>query len=161
VPTLTPCLSFDRRALEAAEFYASVFPDSRVESVAMTPSDTPFTREGDVLSVSFTVLGHAFTAINGGAQFPFSEAVSFQVHCAEQAEVDRYWEALIEGGGEPGRCGWLKDRFGLSWQIIPSAMAGYLGGPDAAGCARAMEAMLSMSKLDVDALRRAYEGQPD
>ena len=158
MPTLTPCLFFDRTALTAAEFYVGVLPESRIDSVATTPSDTPFQKKGDVLSVQFTVLGQPFVAINGGAQFPFTEAVSFQVHCADQAEVDHYWDALLAGGGEPSRCGWLEDRFGLSWQVIPSAMGEYLGGPDAAGAGRAMVAMLQMTKLDVDALRRAYEG---
>jgi predicted 3-demethylubiquinone-9 3-methyltransferase (glyoxalase superfamily) len=157
MPTLTPCLFFDRRAVEAAEFYASLFPESRVSSVARTAVDTPFMKEGDVLSVSFTVLGHEFVAINGGAEFPFTEAVSFQVHCEDQAEVDHFWDALASGGGRPGRCGWLKDRFGLSWQGIPRQLTDYLEGPDPAGCARAMQAMLAMSKLDIAAIRRAYE----
>lgn len=161
MPTLTPCLFFDHRAEEAAAFYASVLPDSRVVSVATTPTDTPFTRKGDVLSVSFTILGQPFTAINGGPEFPFTEAVSFQIHCADQAEVDRCWEALVEGGGQHSQCGWLKDRFGLSWQVIPRAMVDYLEGPDPAGCARAMEAMIRMSKLDIETLRRAYEGSSD
>ena len=158
MPTLTPCLFFDRAAVEAAEFYASVLPGSHVDTVARTFTDTPFQKAGDVLSVSFTVLGQPFVAINGGAEFPFSEAVSFQVHCADQAEVDHYWEALVAGGGEHSRCGWLKDRFGLSWQVIPQRMSDYLDGPDPAGCARAMQAMLTMSKLDIDGLRRAYAG---
>ena len=158
MPTLTPCLFFNRSAVEAAEFYASALPDSRVLSVARTEVDTPFMKAGDVLSVSFTIMGQPFTAINGGAEFPFTEAVSFQIHCADQLEVDRYWEKLVEGGGEHGQCGWLKDRFGLSWQVIPRQLADFLGGPDPAGCGRAMEAMLKMSKLEVDALRRAYEG---
>ena len=158
MPTLIPCLFFDRRAEEAAAFYASVFPASEVLSVARTQVETPFMRAGDVMSVSFAILGQPFTAINGGAEFPFTEAVSFQVYCADQAEVDRYWEALVAGGGEHSQCGWLKDRFGLSWQVIPRQMTDYLGGPDPAGCARAMEAMLQMSKLDIDQLRRAYDG---
>jgi predicted 3-demethylubiquinone-9 3-methyltransferase (glyoxalase superfamily) len=157
MPTLTPCLFFDRRAVEAAEFYASVFPDSSVDSVARAAADTPFMKAGEVLSVSLTILGHAFVAINGGAEFPFTEAVSFQVHCEDQDEVDRYWEALLAGGGQPSQCGWLKDRFGLSWQVIPRQLPDYLGGPDPAGCARAMQAMLTMSKLDLEAIRRAYE----
>ena len=158
MPTLTTCLFFNRNAVEAAEFYASVLPDSRVDSVATSQADSPYMQAGDVMSVAFTVLGRPFVGINGGPQFPFTEAVSFQVHCADQAEVDHYWDALLAGGGEPSMCGWLKDRFGLSWQVIPSAMGDYLGGADAAGAARATLAMLQMSKLDVDALRRAYEG---
>lgn len=158
MPTLTPCLFFNRTVVEAAEFYTSVFPDSRIASVSRTEADTPFMSAGDVLSVSFSILGHQFVAINGGAEFPFTEAVSFQVHCDDQDEVDHYWDALLAGGGQPSECGWLKDRFGLSWQVIPRQMASFLEGPDPAGCARAMQAMLQMSKLDVEAIRRAYEG---
>ena len=158
MPSLTPCLFFNRSASEAVELYTSVLPDSRIDSVAMSPSDTPFTKLGDVLSISFTLLGKPFVAINGGVEFPFTEAVSFQVHCDTQSEVDHYWDALLAGGGVESRCGWLKDRFGLSWQVIPARMPDYIGGPDPEGAARAMEAMLAMSKLDLDALRRAYEG---
>ena len=158
MPKITPSLWFDGRAEEAATFYASIFPDSRIDAISRSPSDNPSTKAGDVLLVAFTVAGQPFVGINGGPQFPFTEAVSFQIDCADQAEVDRYWEALMEGGGEPGRCGWLKDRFGLSWQVVPREMGAYLGGPDAAGAARAMEAMLRMEKLDVAKLREAYEG---
>lgn len=159
MPKITPSLWFDGRAEEAAAFYASIFPDSRIDAVSRSPSDNPSTKAGDVLLVTFTVAGQSFVAINGGPQFPFTEAVSFQIDCADQAEVDRYWDALVEGGGEPGRCGWLKDRFGLSWQVVPREMGAYLGGPDAAGAARAMETMLRMEKLDVAKLREAYEGR--
>jgi predicted 3-demethylubiquinone-9 3-methyltransferase (glyoxalase superfamily) len=160
MPKITPSLWFDGRAEEAATFYASIFPDSRIDAISRSPSDNPSTKAGDVLLVAFTVAGQPFVGINGGPQFPFTEAVSFQIDCADQAEVDRYWEALMEGGGEPGRCGWLKDRFGLSWQVVPREMGAYLGGPDAAGAARAMEAMLRMEKLDVAKLREAYKGRP-
>jgi predicted 3-demethylubiquinone-9 3-methyltransferase (glyoxalase superfamily) len=159
MPKITPSLWFDGRAEEAATFYASIFPDSRIDAISRSPSDNPSTKAGDVLLVAFTVAGQPFVGINGGPQFPFTEAVSFQIDCADQAEVDRYWEALMEGGGEPGRCGWLKDRFGLSWQVVPREMGAYLGGPDAAGAARAMEAMLRMERLDVAKLREAYEGR--
>lgn len=155
---ITPCLWFDGRAEEAAQFYVSLFPDSRIDSVTRSPADNPSTSEGDVLLVQFTLDGRPFTALNGGPQFPFTEAVSLQVDCADQAEVDRYWEALVEGGGEYSMCGWLKDRFGLSWQVIPREMSAYLGGPDPDGARRAMEALLEMRKLDVEAMRRAYEG---
>lgn len=158
MPTLNACLFYNRTALEAAEFYASIFPDSRVDSVSHAAVDTPFMKAGDVMSVDFTVLGQRFVAISGGAEFPFTEAISFQVRCADQAEVDRYWDALLAGGGSPSQCGWLHDRFGMSWQVIPEPMAGYIDGPDPEGSARATEAMLGMSKLDLDALRRAYEG---
>ena len=114
-----------------------------------------------VLTVEFTLAGSRFVGLNGGPQFPFTEAVSFEIDCADQAEVDRYWDALVEGGGEHGQCGWLKDRFGVSWQVVPRQMGDYVGGPDPTGSARAMQAMLRMGKLDVEALRRAYEGMPD
>ena len=159
MPKITPSLWFDGRAEEAATFYASIFPDSRIDAISRSPSDNPSTKAGDVLLVAFTVAGQPFVGINGGPQFPFTEAVSFQIDCADQAEVDRYWEALMEGGGEPGQCGWLKDRFGLSWQVVPREMGAYLGGSDAAGAGRAMEAMLRMEKLDVAKLREAYEGR--
>jgi predicted 3-demethylubiquinone-9 3-methyltransferase (glyoxalase superfamily) len=157
---ITPNLWFDGRVEEAAAFYASIFPDSRIEDITRSPAENPSTKTGEVLLVAFTLSGQRFVAINGGPQFPFSEAISFQVDCADQAEVDHYWEALAEGGGEHGKCGWLKDRFGLSWQVVPREMGAYLGGPDPAGAARAMEAMLRMQKLDLTRLRAAYEGRP-
>ena len=159
MPKITPNLWFDGRAEEAALFYTSLFPDSRIENVSRSPADNPSTKAGEVLLVTFTLFGQRFVGINGGPQFPFSEAVSFQIDCDDQAEVDRYWEALVEGGGEHGQCGWLKDRFGLSWQVVPREMGAYLGGADQAGAARAMEAMLRMQKLDVSKLREAYEGR--
>jgi predicted 3-demethylubiquinone-9 3-methyltransferase (glyoxalase superfamily) len=159
MPKITPNLWFDGRAEEAATFYSSIFPDSRIDAISRSPSDNPSSKAGEVLLVSFTLAGERFVGINGGPQFPFTEAVSFQIDCADQAEVDRYWEALMERGGEPGQCGWLKDRFGLSWQVVPREMGAYLGGPDAAGAARAMEAMLQMEKLDIAKLREAYEGR--
>lgn len=157
--TLTPNLWFDMNALEAAEFYASVFPDGRVDFVQRSPADNPSTRAGDVLLVGFSVLGQQFVAINGGPQFPFNESVSFQIGCESQGEADRYWDALIEGGGSHGRCGWLKDRFGVSWQVTPPGMVELLGGPDREGAARAMDAMLQMSRIDVELMRSAYEGR--
>lgn len=158
MPRITPCLWFDGRAEEAAEFYASVFPDCRIVDVMRSPSDNPSTKAGEVLLVTFTIAGQPFTALNGGPQFPFTEAVSFEVDCADQAEVDRYWDALVEGGGEHGPCGWLKDRFGVSWQVIPRQLGDFLAGPDAEGSRRAMDAMLAMGKLDIEAIQRAYEG---
>lgn len=155
---ITPCLWFDGRAEEAAQFYVSLFPNSRIDSVSRAPGDNPSTAEGAVLLVQFTLDGRPFTGLNGGPRFPFTEAVSLQVDCEDQAEVDRYWEALVEGGGEHTMCGWLKDRFGLSWQIIPREIEAYLSGSDADGARRAMEALLEMTKLDVEAMRRAYEG---
>jgi len=158
VPAITPCLWFDGRAEEAAEFYSSVFPDARITGVMRSPADNPSTRAGEVLLVTFAIGDRGFTALNGGPQFPFTQAVSFEIDCADQAEVDHYWEALVAGGGEHSQCGWLKDRFGVSWQVVPRQMGEYLGGPDAAGRGRAMEAMLEMARLDIEELRRAYEG---
>jgi len=155
---IVPNLWFDGRAEEAAQFYVSLFPDSRIDGVSRAPADNPSTAEGAVLLVHFTLDGRSFTALNGGPRFPFTEAVSLQVDCADQAEVDRYWEALVEGGGEHSMCGWLKDRFGLSWQVIPREMGAYLGGSDPEGARRAMVALLQMTRLDVEAMRRAYEG---
>jgi predicted 3-demethylubiquinone-9 3-methyltransferase (glyoxalase superfamily) len=160
VSRITPCLWFDGRAEEAAQFYTSIFPESAIAAVSRAPADNPSTHAGDVLLVSFTLSGQPFTALNGGPQFPFTEAVSFAIDCVDQAEVDRYWDALVEGGGEHGQCGWLKDRFGVSWQVVPRQMGEYLGGPDPEGCRRAGEAMLQMQKIDVEGLRRAYEGRP-
>jgi predicted 3-demethylubiquinone-9 3-methyltransferase (glyoxalase superfamily) len=158
VNDITPCLWFDMRAEEAARFYVSLFPDSRIDDVSRAPADNPSTAAGAVLLVTFTLRGRPFLALNGGPQFPFTEAVSFQVDCEDQAEVDRYWDALVEGGGEHGMCGWCKDRFGLWWQVVPREMGAILGGPDPAGAERAMQAMLQMRKLDVAKLRAAYEG---
>ena len=160
MPTLTPNLWFDGNAEDAANFYASVFPDSRVTNVNRAAADAPGLKKGDVITVDWTILGQPFTGINGGPDFKFNEAISFAIDCADQAEVDRYWDALTAGGGEPGPCGWLKDRFGLSWQIVPHRLQELIGGPDPAGAERAMKAMLEMSKLDVAALEAAYEGTP-
>ena len=155
---ISSCLWFNGTAEEAARFYTSLFPDSRIDKVHRAAADNPSTPEGAVLTVDFTVAGQPFIGLNGGPEFPFSEAVSFSIDCADQAEVDRYWEALIEGGGEHSVCGWLKDRFGLSWQVVPRQLEEYLDGPDRPGAERAMKAMLEMTKLDVEKLREAYEG---
>ena len=157
---IAPCLWFDGTAEEAARLYTSLFPNSRIDSVNASPADTPSGPKGSVLTVDFTLDGERFIALNGGPDFTFNEAVSFSIDCADQAEVDRYWNSLILGGGEAGVCGWLKDKFGVSWQVVPRQMAEYLTGPDAAGAQRAMEAMLQMKKLDVEKLREAYEGVP-
>ena len=159
-PTLlTPCLWYDGTAEEAAKLYVSIFPDSRIDEVSRSASDNPSVSEGAVLLVRFTISGQPFIALNGGPHFRFSEAISFQIDCADQEEVDRYWEALVAGGGEHGQCGWLKDRFGVSWQVIPRTLADYVGGPDPDGARRAMQAMLKMNKLIVAELRTAYEGE--
>ncbi len=156
MPRINPSLWFDTEGLEAAEFYVSVFPRSEVKSINYYGDAGP--REaGTVLMVEFSLDGQDFIAINGGPQFTFDEAVSFTIHCADQAEVDHYWAKLTDGG-EEGQCGWLKDRYGLSWQVVPDEMGEVLGDPDPARAQRAMQAMLGMSKLDLAALRAAADG---
>jgi predicted 3-demethylubiquinone-9 3-methyltransferase (glyoxalase superfamily) len=157
---ITPCLWFDGDAEDAAKLYTSLFPDSRIDTVRRSPADNPSTPEGAVLTVEFTLAGQKFIGLNGGPEFNFTEAVSFTIDCEDQAEVDRYWDSLIADGGEPSQCGWLKDRFGLSWQVIPKQLNEVLSGPDPDGARRAMEAMLQMTKLDVAKLQEAYEGVP-
>lgn len=154
--TITPCLWFDTDAEEAAEFYTSLFSNSRILDITRYGPAGPGP-EGRVMTVSFELDGQEFLALNGGPQFTFTEAVSFQIPCADQDEVDRFWNALSEGG-EEGPCGWVKDRFGLSWQVVPSVMPELLGSGDAAKSQRAMQAMLQMKKLDIAALQRAYDG---
>lgn len=156
---ITPCLWFNHNAVEAAHFYTSVLPNSRILSEVPASGDNPSTKAGDVLMVEVELDGQRLTLLNGGPAFSFSEAFSLQYPCASQAEADHYYDALIADGGEESMCGWLKDRFGLSWQVYPAAMGQYLGGPDAAGAARAMTAMLEMRRIDLEALRRAYEGE--
>jgi predicted 3-demethylubiquinone-9 3-methyltransferase (glyoxalase superfamily) len=157
---ITPCLWFDGQAEEAAAFYTATFPNSRIERVNRAPGETPSGPKGSVLTVDFTLAGEPFIALNGGPDFKFNEAISFSIDCEDQAEVDRYWEALIANGGEPSVCGWLKDRFGVSWQVVPKVLPEYMNGPDREAAARALEAMLKMTKLDVEKLREAYEGVP-
>ncbi|MGP3632949.1 VOC family protein [Streptomyces sp. 24-1644] len=151
---ITTFLWFDTRAEEAANFYVSVFGgDSRVLDVTRYGPAGPG-ENGSVMTVSFRLADQEYTALNGGPQFPFTEAISLSVDCADQAEVDRLWDALSEGG-ETGQCGWLKDRYGLSWQIVPSGLSEALSDPDPAKAERAMKAMLGMQKLDIQALRDA------
>jgi predicted 3-demethylubiquinone-9 3-methyltransferase (glyoxalase superfamily) len=156
---ISPCLWFDGEAEEAAKFYVSLLPDSRIEKIQKNVIDSPAGKAGSVLVVEFTLAGQRFMALNGGMRFEHTHAVSFKIDCADQAEVDRLWDALLADGGSPEQCGWLKDRFGVSWQIVPTALPKYLGGPDAAGAQRAMQAMMGMIKLDIEGLRRAYEGR--
>ena len=158
-PKVYPCLWFDGKAEEAANFYVSLIPDSRVDNVWRSPADTPSGPEGMVLLVDFTVGGQQLQGLNGGSDFTFNEAVSLVIECDDQAEVDRLWEALTADGGEPGPCGWVKDRFGLSWQITPRELNEMLQSDDADGARRAMQAMLAMGKIDLAACRRAFEGQ--
>jgi predicted 3-demethylubiquinone-9 3-methyltransferase (glyoxalase superfamily) len=156
---LYPCLWFDRQGEEAANFYVSLLPDSSIDKVWRTPADTPSGPEGTVLTVDFTLAGQHLQALNGGPDFKFNEAVSMVIECADQAEVDRLWDALIADGGEPGPCGWLKDRFGLSWQISPVRLNELVNDPDRDGARRAMEAMLKMGKIEVAELERAFRGE--
>lgn len=152
---ITTCLWFDTEGEEAAELYCSLIPNSRVLGVERYGEAGP-RPAGTVMTVSFELDGRPYVALNGGPEYTFNEAVSFQISCVDQAEVDHYWSALSEGG-EEGPCGWLKDRFGLSWQIVPTALPELLGDPDPERAQRAMKAMLSMSKIDIDAIRKAAD----
>jgi predicted 3-demethylubiquinone-9 3-methyltransferase (glyoxalase superfamily) len=150
---ITPCLWFDTEGEEAAEFYTSVFPNSRIVEVTRYGSAGP-RAEGTVMTVSFELDGREFLALNGGPDFTFSEAVSFQVHCETQEELDDFWSRLSDGG-EEGPCGWLKDRYGLSWQIVPKVLTELLSDPDQERAQRVMSAMLTMRKIEIDELERA------
>ena len=155
---LIPNLWFDTQAEEAAEFYASVFENSRIVNTTRYPEGAP--REaGMVMTVEFELNGQRFVGINGGPQFTFDEAVSFQITCEDQDELDHYWSRLSDGGSE-GPCGWLKDRYGLSWQVVPTGMEELFADPDPQRAQRAMQAMLKMGKLDIAALRSAADGVP-
>lgn len=154
----TICLWYDGTALEAAEFYASVFPDSRVSAVHRAPGDYPSGKQGDVLTVEFTVLGIPCLGLNGGPAFRHSEAFSFQVATDDQAETDRYWNAIVNNGGQESACGWCKDRWGLSWQITPRVLTAAIAHPDRATAKRAFEAMMQMGKIDVAAIEAAVRG---
>jgi len=151
--TITPCLWFDTEGEEAANFYTSLFPNSKIREIARYGSAGP-RAEGTVMTVSFELNGQEYVALNGGPDFKFNEAVSFQVGCESQEEVDRYWSALSDGG-EEGPCGWLKDKFGLSWQIVPTRLPELLGDPDREKSQRVMRAMLGMRKIEIDGLERA------
>lgn len=150
MPDITPFLWFDDNAEEAIEFYASIFPDARIGEVSC--------QNGKFFLGSFELAGQKFMALNGGPQFKFTEALSLYVSCKDQAEVDHYWNRLLEGGGAPQQCGWLKDRFGLSWQVIPEILPRLLNDPDTAAAERTMQAMLQMIKIDVAALEAAHRG---
>lgn len=154
---ISPCLWFDGQAEEAARFYVGLLPDSRIEAIVPYQAKTPGGKPGDVMTVEFTLAGQSYIGVNGGPYFRFTPAVSFFIKCADQTEVDRLWDALLEGG-QPQQCGWLADRYGLSWQIVPAALGAMLKDKDAAKARRVTEAMLKMVKLDLDGLRRAYEG---
>lgn len=151
---IQPCLWFDKNAEEAARFYAQTFPDTRIDAIHRSPGDYPSGKQGDVLTVEMTIFGMPFLLLNGGPQFTFDEAISFQVATEDQAETDRYWNAIIGNGGKPSACGWCKDRFGLSWQITPKRLTQLMAqGGEAAS--RAFAAMMDMGKIDIAALDRA------
>ncbi len=154
-PKITPFLWFNGQAEEAAKFYASIFKRSRIVNVMRYGEEGPGPK-GTVMVVTFELEGQEFMALNGGPQFSFSPAISFLVHCETQEEVDELWQKLSEGGEEI-ECGWLKDRYGLSWQIVPNALGELLGGPDPVKSQRVMQAMLRMKKIDIQGLRRAYD----
>jgi predicted 3-demethylubiquinone-9 3-methyltransferase (glyoxalase superfamily) len=160
MPRITPNLWFDTQGLEAAEFYVSVFPNSKIGAVTHYGEGTPMPA-GSVLTVNFYLDGQEYTAINGGPQFTFDEAISLLINCADQAEVDYYWDALTADGGEEGPCGWLKDKYGLSWQVVSEGWEEMLTSGDTAAAQRAMDAMYRMKKLDLAALQAAYDGTED
>jgi predicted 3-demethylubiquinone-9 3-methyltransferase (glyoxalase superfamily) len=157
MPKIVTCLWFDDQGEEAATFYTSVFPNSAITEVTRYGAGAP-AQEGSVMTVSFSLDGQEYVALNGGPQFTFTEAISLQVHCSSQEEVDRYWTALTADGGEEGPCGWLKDRYGLSWQIVPTALLELNADPDRGRADRAFAAMMSMKKLDIAELLRAADG---
>jgi len=156
---LTTCLWFNGNAREAATFYTSIFPDSELADNWIAPTDTPGNLQGEEIVVNFKIFGQNFIGLNGGPQFPHSEAISFQIPCKDQGEIDKYWAILTADGGQESQCGWLKDKFGISWQVTSPEMMNYLGGPNAAGSQRATQAMLSMKKIDLAAMAKAYAGK--
>ena len=158
IQKVTPFLWFDGEAEHAARLYVSLLPDSRIEKVTRSPVDTPSGQAGMALTVEFTLAGRQFIGLNGGPQYRFTEAFSLQIVCEDQGEVDRLWSALSDGGSE-GRCGWLKDRWGMSWQVVPRRLHELLGDGNPDRARRAMQAMLRMSKLSIAELDRAADGQ--
>ena len=154
---IAPCLWFAHEAEEAAKFYVSLFPDSRIDHVQKNLVDTPAGKADQVLVVSFTLAGQRFMALNGGTRFEFTHAISLEVDCIDQAEVDRLWDGLADGGVIE-QCGWLRDRYGVSWQIVPTVLSKLLADPDPAKAARVMQALMQMVKLDVTGLQAAYHG---
>jgi predicted 3-demethylubiquinone-9 3-methyltransferase (glyoxalase superfamily) len=156
MPTQIPCLWYDREAEPAAQHYTAIFPNSEILSVSRYGPDRP-EREREVMTVEFSLDGQSYVALNGGPQFPFTEAVSFQIMCSDQEEADHYWNRLTDGG-EESMCGWLKDRFGVSWQVVPTELTTLLNDPDPGRARRATEAMLQMRRIDIEEIRRAADG---
>ena len=154
---LTTCLWFNGNAREAANFYASIFPDSSVQDNWIAPTDTPGNKQGDEVVVNFKIFGQNFIGLNGGPQFPHSEAISFQIPCKDQKEIDSYWDLLIKDGGQESQCGWLKDKYGLSWQVVPVALLDLVTGKkkDPARTERVMAAMMQMTKIDLKKIQQA------
>jgi predicted 3-demethylubiquinone-9 3-methyltransferase (glyoxalase superfamily) len=155
---IAPCLWFDGEAEEAAKFYVSLLPGSRIDNIQKNTIDSPAGKAGSVLVVQFTLAGQEYMALNGGRRFEYTHAISFKIDCADQAEVDRLWDGLSSNGGSVEQCGWLRDRYGVFWQIVPSVLPKLLGGSDSTGAQRAMQAMMKMVKLDIAALQKAYDG---
>ena len=155
---ITPCLWFDGNAEEAARFYTGIFPNSSMESVDDAPGDTPSGPKDSVLAVNFTLAGQSYIALNGGPEFKFNEAISLSIDCEDQAEVDRYWTALLADGGQESVCGWLKDKFGVSWQIVPAILDRLISDSDQGKADRVMAAVMKMKKLDIAELKRAHAG---
>jgi predicted 3-demethylubiquinone-9 3-methyltransferase (glyoxalase superfamily) len=158
MPQITSCLWFDTEAEDAARFYVSIFPNSKIGKIARYPEGLPGDRAGQVLTVEFELDGTPFTGLNGGPHFKFNEAISFQIFVQDQAELDRYWDALRAGGGQESQCGWLKDRFGLSWQVVPTRMGELMSSPDREAAGRVAAAMMQMVKLDIAKLEAAAAG---
>lgn len=155
---ITTCLWFNGQAREAANFYTSIFPASSVQDNWIAPTDTPGNAQGEEVVVNFKIFGQSFIGLNGGPNFPHSQAISFQIPCANQAEIDKYWDLLIANGGSESQCGWLKDKFGISWQVVSPEMGQYLGGSDHEGAQRATKAMLEMRKINLAVMKAAYSG---
>ena len=156
-PKIQPCLWFNKNAEEAARFYAETFPDSRIDAIHRAPGDYPSGKKNDVLTVEMTIFGMPFLLLNGGPHFTFDEAVSFQVATEDQEETDRYWNAILTAGGKESACGWCKDRFGLSWQVVPRRLMELMTSPDREVAKRAFDAMMRMTKIDIAALDAAVE----
>lgn len=154
---IQPCLWFNNNAEEAAHFYAETFPNSRIDEISRAPGDYPSGKAGDVLVITMTILDMPFMLLNGGPEFKFDEAVSFQVTTSDQEETDRYWDAIVSNGGEESVCGWCKDRFGLSWQITPKRLTDLMSEKNPAKSKAAFDAMMQMRKIDIAALERAVE----